>query len=59
MRESEGFLSIPFVFSRIVAIFANERVGVAFGRNIPALSVVYLHIIRYAYDSGILGLSEP
>ena len=59
MREPEGFLSILFVFSRIVTIFADERVGVAFGQNIPSLSVVYLYIIRYAYDSGILRLSEP
>ncbi len=59
MRESGTFVSIPFDFSTIVAIFANERVDVAFGRNIPMLSVVYLYIIWYAYDSRIFGLSEP
>lgn len=43
MRESGTFVSIPFDFSIIVAIFANERADVALERNILALSAVSIY----------------
>lgn len=43
MRESGQKSPIPFDNSIIVAIFANERVNAALGRNIPALSVVSIY----------------